>query len=199
MFSILKRKMVSQLIGIGMLVIPLGIGDSLIKADEIENPAFAKWSDFEVGSKVIYETETVSKSLKTLERKEISIKKKDATVIVLENSIQTIVGDQKWEGSEKRVDTFEIKKTFRLPKGVDKKGFLEPKGVLESGEARVELAGRVYETKWTKTKNRVEAGDTFTTTWSSSKVPGGLVKSTSETPAADSVTVIQLLEVVIPN
>lgn len=93
---------------------------------------------------------------------------------------------------------FDNARFFTMPPGVKRENFGKPQGLLEEGTETITVDDIEYEATWRKLKNRVQAGDTFTQSWSSPEVPGGLLRSVSETPATGSITTIELVEIHLP-
>jgi hypothetical protein len=68
----------------------------------------------------------------------------------------------------------------------------------ESGEEEITVLGKTYKCRWNKTRSSTDAGEMITTTWTSSEMPGGLVRSVAEVQAVEEVTTIEVTELEIP-
>ncbi len=97
-----------------------------------------------------------------------------------------------------RPQRFENPRALTLPPGVkpDQSGNVD--GLIGEGRETVKVAGRDYDARWFKARSKIEAGETFTHSWSSDEVPGGLLKSVNTTPANKSSMTMELVEVKIP-
>lgn len=189
---------------VGHLLLSVGVVAGLVVSggpvraqEEVENPIFKNWSRFPVGSKVTYSSVTESEESETKQELIYTLKEKTKDRVVIGRQVVFLLPD----GSRNEIPemTSQNARTYRLAPGFKRPDPDNPPGLMEKGEERVELAGRKIKTEWFKAKMRVEAGDMFTRSWSSADVPGGLVKSISETPATKSVHRIELIAMQIPG
>lgn len=165
--------------------------------EEVENPIFKNWNRFPVGSKVTYSSVTESEESETKQELIYTLKEKTKERVVIGRQVVFILPD----GTRNEIPemTSQNARTYRLAPGFKRPDPDNPPGLMDKGEEVVELVGRKIKTEWFKSKMRVEAGDMFTRSWSSVDVPGGLVKSISETPATKSVHRIELIAMEIPG
>ena len=168
-----------------------------VAQQEIDNPVYRNWQDFPVGSQVTYRSVTTVGEDVSKQEYTLTLKSKDKNKIVIERQLTAFLPD----GVQQIFPamTSQNQRKFRLPKGVDPPNPDKPNGVTEQGEEELEWLGRKLKTKWFKAKMRVEAGEMFTHSWSSSAIPGGLVKAVNETPATKSVNTVELIELKIPG
>jgi hypothetical protein len=163
----------------------------------VENPIYNNWRRFPVGSKVTYRSVTEADGAETVQELVYRLKDKtDDRVVIGRQVIFILPGGQRREIPEM---TSENARTYRLGEDAKRPDPENPPGLLEKGEEELEILGKKIETEWFYSKMRVEAGDMLTRSWSSKAVPGGLVKSVSETPATNSVHRIELIGMEIPE
>lgn len=164
-----------------------------VSADEaksIENPVYARWKNWPVGTEVRYRQRTQARGIDEQRLLVYRLTEKTADQLTVE--IRT-----RPEGaaeSEETVQTQTSKRLFRLPPGVDARQFGKPVGRKGEGQEELDVLGRRVRTSWTVSEVRVEAGLTETKTWTADQIPGGLVRSVSTTAAVNSVTTMELLE-----
>jgi hypothetical protein len=167
----------------------------LAQGEQVENPIYRNWADFAEGARVTYRTVTEAADNTTEMSTVYTLIEMTDTKAVIEIIVTIRVNGEETANPAQR---FEHARYFMLPPGVNRGNFGKPQGLLEQGAETITVNGTEYEARWRKTKNRVEAGDTFTQSWSSPEVPGGLLRSVSETPATGSVTTIELVDIQLP-
>ena len=156
----------------------------------VENPIYALWKNFAVGTEVHYLQHTQAPG--AAERRLIIYRLLSRSDEQLTVEIRT-----RLEGADATTESVRqqvSKRWFRLPPGVDAKQFGKPSNQSREGQEDVEILGRKLKTRWTVSQVRVEAGITETKTWTADEIPGGLVRSVSTTAAVKSTTTVELLE-----
>ena len=156
----------------------------------VENPLYARWKNFAVGTEVHYLQHTQAPG--AAERRLIIYRllKRSDEQLTVEIRTRLEGADATTESVRQQVS----KRWFRLPPGVDAKQFGKPSNQSREGQEDVEILGRKLKTRWTVSQVRVEAGITETKTWTADEIPGGLVRSVSTTAAVKSTTTVELLE-----
>jgi hypothetical protein len=156
----------------------------------VENPIYARWKNFAVGTEVHYLQHTQAPG--AAERRLIIYRllKRSDEQLTVEIRTRLEGADATTESVRQQVS----KRWFRLPPGVDAKQFGKPSNQSREGQEDVEILGRKLKTRWTVSQVRVEAGITETKTWTADEIPGGLVRSVSTTAVVKSTTTVELLE-----
>jgi hypothetical protein len=165
------------------------------EANFVENPVYARWKNYPVGTEVRYRQHTQARGVD--ERRLLVYRLRERTADQLSVEIRT-----RPEGaaeSDETVQTQTAKRLFRLPPGISAKQFGKPAGRKGEGQEELGVLGRRLQASWVLSEVRVEAGLTETKTWTSDQIPGGLVRSVSTTPAVNSVTTMELLELREPS
>jgi hypothetical protein len=166
--------------------------------EKIENPQYKSWAGFKPGTTVVHRTvtkatgndgETVTTS--TYKLVELTA---DKAIVEVQNSTRRYDGHEVNNPPEK----FTHRKDLLLPPGVKTEGAGKPAGVTAEGEQTVRVGGKEYKAKWYKGKDRNEAGEMLTQVWSCPDVPGGLVRSVTDTPAIGKTTTTELVEIRAP-
>lgn len=167
------------------------------KADDrrAENPVYKNWQRFPVGSTVVYEMTTEAGAFREKRVMTYRLKAKDDVKLTVEMTSE-LIGQQKAPIQSQELTN---QRYFELPDGVLKENFGKSKGHISEGLEEIEFSGKKFNTEWSITRNKVEAGETETKTWSSLDVPGKLVKSISTTAATKSTTTISLVKITIPD
>jgi hypothetical protein len=159
--------------------------------EEVENPVYSNWAVFKPGTTVSYRSITETPELKSVQEYSLTLKSVTKDKLVIERILTVVMED----GT--RMDypamTSDNPRTYKLPKGAKRPDPAKPAGVKETGEEELEMLGEKIKTKWYKAVSKVEAGDTFTQSWTSAEIPGGLVKAINETPATKSVNTVELI------
>lgn len=185
MFSCLKN-------GILLLVATSGFATVACAQTVVDNPAYKNWANFDVGSSATYSSITVASGAKTHQEYTLTLVELTDEKAVVERRLSVVMPD----GSRMTYPamTSTNPRTYKLRKGMKVADPENPEGVKDKGEEVVEVAGTKVDAKWVKMESKVEAGTTYSQTWYSKEIPGGLLKSVNETPATDSVTTVYLLE-----
>jgi hypothetical protein len=168
---------------------------AVAQGEMIENPVYKSWSRFKQGTAVTYKSVTETASNKTEVTLTYTLRALTPDKAVIEMVVATRSGGVEVNNPPQRLENAKL---FPLPPGKKKEEFTKPQGVLEAGEEIVKVGDKEYKTRWYKTRNRVEAGDTFSQTWSCDDVPGGLIRSINKTPATGSTTTLELIAVRTP-
>lgn len=168
---------------------------SIIAAAEVENPTYASWSKYKVGTTVVHRAVT-GEGRGAIETKTTStlIELTDAKAVVE----QVVVSDATGSKVESAPQRFTHRQTFPLLPGVKKEDIGKPSGAIDRGEEALDVAGKSYKSRWYDTKGQTEAGPSITRTWLSDDVPGRLVKAVTKVPAAKKVTTMELVEIKSP-
>lgn len=183
------------LLAFTMFVITTAARPAQAQREQAENPTYRNWNGFAPGTAVTYRswTESAEGKSEVLVTYELLDRTEEKIVINMTTIAQ--LNDEKIKHPPQRLEN---RRFFRLPPGVSEAEFGKPRGVLAEGEETVEVSGRSFKTKWYRARTTGDAGETFTTSWSSEQIPGRLVKSISETPKTRSVTKVELVDVKIP-
>lgn len=156
---------------------------------DVENPVYANWKNFDAGTIVRYRqvTRTPDFEEKRILIYELKARSESEMVIEFRNYVE--------DAGEDSANSQQItaRRFFRLPPGVSKSDFGKPKGRTAEGKEKLSLLGTEYEADWNVARVQVEAGTTESKSWSSAAVPGGLLKSVSDTPAVKSTTTVELI------
>ncbi|AWM37472.1 hypothetical protein GobsT_45590 [Gemmata obscuriglobus] len=160
-----------------------------------ESPVYKLWAKFPVGSRVVQRTTTENednKTEKTVTTISYTLKQKTDEFIVVESQATTTHYTGRVETNP--ASETKTRKMFSLPPGVKQP---EPKKA-EEGAENLTVAGKSYKATWTREKGFTEAGDSFTQTWSSDEVPGGLLRSVSKVPSKKATITVEVTEIAIP-
>jgi hypothetical protein len=164
-------------------------------AEEVESPIYRSWAKHEVGTVVKYRSVTSSKGRDVESIIAYRLTARDDKKVVVE---MVVTSDATGKKVESDPQSFTTRRMFPLLPGVKKEDIGKPRGATESGEETVELAGKAYKAQWYGSKGRTEAGESLTRTWMSDEVPGKLLKSVTDVPAADKKTTVELIEIQAP-
>jgi hypothetical protein len=165
-------------------------------ANIIESPLYTSWLGYPVGTTTQYKEVTAAGANQTVTTITYKlVERTDARVV-----IEFIADTKYYDGHEAHNPPEKLTNPRYVPwpPGKTKLEFGKPEGLLEAGEDTVVAAGKEYQTKWYYAKGRTDGGDTFTRTWTSEAVPGGLVKSVYKVPARGSTTTLELVAVTTP-
>ncbi|MCI0704948.1 MAG: hypothetical protein L0241_28135 [Planctomycetia bacterium] len=164
----------------------------------VEHPTYKMWAKFAPGTTITQKTTTDSENSpgQTVTTIVYSLKEKTDDHILLESQATTVYHGGRVEKNPP--NTVKTPRLIPLPPGVKKEDWGKPTDKQETGEEVVTAAGKQYKAKWYKSKGSTDAGELFTTTWTSTEMPGGLVKSVSEVPAVKETTTIEVVEVKLP-
>jgi hypothetical protein len=174
-------------------VAPAVAADATQPRLKIENPSYRQWSKFAVGTNVVQKTvtEVIGKPEKTVTTTTYILQEKSDSAVVVEWKTHTI----RYDGfvTDNPPDRLTMTRYFELPPGAT-----EPKVVPPGAEEDVILNGQTYHCRKVLAKDRNEAGEVNAETWYSDAVPGGLVRSISDTPAIGKRTTIELTSIQLP-
>jgi hypothetical protein len=166
--------------------------------EQAENPQYASWAGFKPGTSIVHKSVTATAGVEA-----VTTTMKTFTLIDLTDTravVEMRVKTKRYDGVEmdNPPEKFTFPRRITLPPGVSQADFGKPSDAREHGEEIVTLGGKDYPTRWSKGKDRNEAGEVFVQVWSSDAVPGGLVKSVTRIPAVGKTTTIELLDVKVP-
>lgn len=152
-------------------------------ADETgENPEFANWSRFKVGTKVTMVSKSVDQITGnvTVVTQTTTLNEVGKEIIVVEISYISEGTDR--PAFKTKPKKHEIPRTMPLPKGVGKEEF-EKKlpGTVEEGTEIVKTDLGEFATRWYKTKTDRKGVTTEGKTWICDDVPGRIVRVESKT------------------
>lgn len=165
------------------------------ESGQVENPVYTRWKKFPVGTRVEYLQVTKAGTFQERRVIEYRLQQKSADQLTVE--IRSRLQSQKTEDATTQSQT--ARRLFRLPPGVSPAQFGKPAGRKADGNQSLQIAGRTFRTNWFIADVRVEAGITETKSWSSDDVPGGLVRSLSQTPAANTTTTMDIVALEQPG
>jgi hypothetical protein len=164
----------------------------------VEHPTYKLWGQFPVGTSVTKRTTTDSELTpgQTITTIVYTIKERSDDHVVIESQATTT-----YHGG--RVDTnppssVRTPRWIQLPPGIKKEEWGKEAGGAQAGDEVVTVGGKPYSSRWRKSRSTTDAGEMITTTWTSTQMPGGLVKSVSQVPAVKETTTIEVIEVKIP-
>ena len=166
-----------------------------LAAEKAENPVYKSWAGFKKGATVTYRSvsnigDTKYESTMTYSLVELT---RDKAVVEIQVTVNAGGKEVK-----NRPQKFDNPRNLTLPPGVRPEEFGKVQGLIGEGQETVKVGGREFQAKWYKAKGKVEAGDTFTHSWSSDEVPGGLIKSVVTTPANRSSMTMELVDLKLP-
>ncbi|MDJ0973952.1 MAG: hypothetical protein QNJ98_05795 [Planctomycetota bacterium] len=150
--------------------------------EKIENPEYASWKAFKAGTKITMRTTTTAATVSTKLETTTTLKSKGKDKLVLSTQTVTFVdipgqGEKRIESPAQDREVPAQLEMPNMPEGVPG----TPKPEVKEGEETLKILGKSYKCKWIETK--IKLGETTTTSkvWSSTEVPGGMVKMTSST------------------
>lgn len=165
--------------------------------EELPNPLYQAWADFPVGTTVTIKDVHQHGENRTVSTKILKLAESTPDLIVVEEQITTLHPDGRKE--ENPPMRHEHHRIARVPKGTDPKSIGRGGKPLEEGEETLKTPLGEIPTQWYTLKGRVEAGDILHKIWTSPAVPGGTVRVESRVPALNSLTVVEVTEVVKPS
>lgn len=163
--------------------------------DQVVNPQYRTWAAFSVGTIVTLRsiTETTGSSSVTTTTTTYKLQERTDDLVMIEMQTNT----KRHDGAEivTPPEKFRHPKLITLAPGVSKEEFGKPPKSAAHGEETLTIGGKTYQTRWHTGKDRSEGGEVTVKVWSCDDVPGGLVKSVTETPGVGKTTTIELVEV----
>jgi hypothetical protein len=164
----------------------------------VEHPSYKLWGTFSVGTSVTQRTITDSK--KSAGHTETTIvytlKEKADDFVVVESQASTKYADGRAETnppSATRTPRF-----IALPPGVKREDWGKTSDKGARGEETLKLFAREFKCEWTESKGSTDAGAYVQKVWTSTTMPGGLVKSVTEVKAVEETTTIEVTALTIP-
>jgi hypothetical protein len=135
----------------------------------VDNPVYQAWAQFQPGSSATYTCttstdEAVTESTLTYTLKEVT---KDKVVLELKTVTASDEGDKQ-----------ETIQTIACPAKIEKPA--ETPEPTEKGKDSVQVGDEEIDTTWSTTETTDGETTTSTTVWTSSTVPGGTIKSVTE-------------------
>jgi hypothetical protein len=162
--------------------------------ERVENPAYASWAPFPVGTVVVRRsvTEEIGRPETTTTISTFVLLEKTDDRLVLELKTHTT----RYDGFviDNPPDRLSTDRYFHLPPGAKR---TEARG--DGKDETVKVKDRPYPSRVVESRDRNEGGVVEVRTWSSKAMPGGLVKSVSETPGVRKRTTIEVSDVRIPG
>lgn len=164
---------------------------------EIVNPYYQNWMNYAVGTTVRHREVHSHAANRTESIKTQRLVQLTDTLCVVEMQTRTTYPDGRVD--EPPAMRHQYTRMVRVPKGTDPATIGRGGTPLERGRERVETPAGTFEAEWYTLKGRVEAGDILHKIWTSSTVPGKVVRVESRVPALGSETVEELIEVQVPK
>ncbi len=165
------------------------------RGERVENPSFASWAAFPVGTVVVRTsvTEEIGRPEKTTTTSAFTLVEKTDASVTLELKTRTT----RYDGlvMDNPPDRFSTDRYFHLPSG---RKPTPPAPTKELAEPMI-VGAKPYRVRWAESRDRNEGGEVFVTTWTSDAMPGGLVKSIAETPGVKKRTTIETTAVTVPE
>jgi hypothetical protein len=182
-----------------LLVVFAGV--SLIVNDPpegmIENPLYRSWAKFPPGTVAVFKAVADNGKNRISTTTTYKLLSKSEDRLTVESVVLSNLGDVEYSSPPQNTTN---PRYLKAPPGAKRKSPAgKPEGVSEEGTEKIKVAGREYAAKWYKSKTKVEAGETLSKTWMSDDVPTGLLKSELDTPGARAKTVMELVELKIPE
>ena len=175
---------------------PGGAGGADTAGNKVESPLYKSWSGFKVGTTIVCKEVTAAGTNQTVTTITYKLLELTNSRVVVEFNAAT----KYYDGHETNNPPEKLTnpRMVSLPPGQTKLEFGKPQGLLEQGEETLQALGKEYKTKWYYAKGRTDGGDTYTRTWTSDEVPGGLIKSVYKVPARGSTSTLELIEIKTP-
>lgn len=168
-------------------------------AEMMDDLTYKQWQAFPKGTTVVRRTTTRSGKAPrpTISHTTLRLLDKTDEIIVIEEQTQTERSNGETVQNEPM--TFRYPRRIPLPPNIRKEDWGKPQGIQKEGTEDVEVLGKTYHCRFFKYTSSTEAGEMLSTIWVSSDIPGGLVKSHSYVPNADETTIIELIQITIPQ
>jgi hypothetical protein len=165
-------------------------------AEEVEHPVYKSWASHPVGTSITLKSVTTSGNKKIVTTNKTTLVELTPDKATLE---VIMVSDGTGQVVESPPQTYTQRRMFPLFGDVKKEDVGKPPKGSKQGEETLKVLGKEYQTQWFDAKGRTDAGETFTRTWMSDKIPGKLIKAVTKVPAADNQTSVELIELKIPG
>lgn len=163
---------------------------------EVDNPQYLSWASFKKGTQIEYRMVTTAHGREgtTTTTTIYTLIERQAEFLEIEMRART----DRYDGAivENPPEVLRSARRVKLPPGV----LPEHYGVQRDSAPRepIVVAGKAYPTRYSQTRDRNEAGEVEVQTWTSPEVPGGLVRSVTNTPAIGKTTTLTLVRVTLP-
>lgn len=160
----------AALLVFGMITTP-------VAAEEIENPMYAHWSQFGVGSYAVREGATNTNGLETTMTMTVTLVELNEDQAVVETVASVEMAGQRIDNpAQQEIITATIDDSEAFD-------FENPEGKIGEGEEALEIAGQSVDTRWVEIETDQEGTVTHGKTWLSQDVPGLIVKMDVSTSA----------------
>jgi hypothetical protein len=163
--------------------------------ERVENPAYRSWVAFPIGTVVerTSVTEEIGRPEKTTTTIAYTLIAKTDETVTLELKTRTT----RYDGLEmdNPPDRFSTDRYYHLPVGQKP---AQPESAKELNEPMT-VGAKSYRVRLVESRDRNEGGEVFVKTWTSDAIPGGLVKSITETPGVKKRTTIETASVTVPK
>ncbi len=168
-------------------------------AEMVDDLTYKQWQAFPKGTTVVRRTTTRSGKAPrpTISHTTLRLLDKTDEFLVIEE--QTRTDRSNGETVQNEPMTFRYPRRIPLPPNIRKEDWGKPQGIQQEGIEDLEVLGKTYRCRCFKSTSSTEAGEMLSTIWISSDIPGGLVKSHSYVPNADETTIIELIQITIPQ
>jgi hypothetical protein len=154
------------------------------KPQTVDNPAYQSWAQFEAGSYATFTSTTTEDDLVSTSTKiTYTLKKVTPDKVVVE--IKTVTVSDEGE-TELPAETLEY------PAQIAKPQEAAGTATVTEGTEAITVNGEKIATKWVRTEATQDEITVTTTVWTSGSVPGGTVKSVTET-GGDMPTTTELV------
>jgi uncharacterized Zn-binding protein involved in type VI secretion len=143
---------------------------------KIDNPTYTEWAKFKVGAFVETTTETTQMGQTSTMKSTTKLVELTADKAVIESSVVTMAGGQEYAMPATKRDE---PKTIEVP---DVKA-PEPKDkpVVKEGEETIEVTGKKVACKTHEMTMDISGMKTWSKTWLTKEIPGGMAKMESKT------------------
>jgi hypothetical protein len=164
--------------------------------DTVDNPQYTAWAGYKPGATAVHRSVTQSGENKTVTTRTYVLRERADDHVAVEMHAVT----NRFDGVvlDNPPETFTHARTLKLPPNISKEKFGKPVSADEHGFEVVTVAAGTYKCRKAKLKDRSEAGESLTDTWTSDDVPGRFVKSHTVIPAITQTVRVELIEVKLP-
>jgi hypothetical protein len=142
---------------------------------KIDNPTYASWAKFKVGTSTTYVTETVAQGQTAKMTATHKLVELTAEKAVIETSMKTEAAGQSFTMPTQRRDELKI---LEVPTGTEA---TQPKPEIKLGTGDVTTPAGTFSCQWTETTVAMAGMTNTSKIWQSESVPGGMVKMESST------------------